>query len=106
MVTEAVERVAEVLPEHQSNRGEEFRDIPVERRYGMARAALIARCQAKASNADWDSHKYRQHMRRKKGTYFYHAGRLGISMKEADEMWWGYVHENPAPVEKNRKGLI
>ncbi len=106
MVTEAIERIAEVLPEHQTSRGEEFREIPVERRYGMARAALIARCQVKASNADWDSGPYRREMRKKKEQYFYHAGRLGISMKEADQMWWGYVHEHPAPVEKHRKGLI
>ena len=106
MVTEIVREVAEVLPEHQTNRGNEFRDLSTEQVIPMARAALIARCQVKASNADWDNERYRWHMRQKKQTYFYHAGRLGIDMGEARSMWQGYVHENPAPVEKHRLGLI
>lgn len=106
MVTEIVEQVAEVLPEHQTNRGNEFRDLSTEQVIPMARAALIARCQVKASNADWSSTEFRREIRRKKKQYIYHAGRLGISMKEAESMWWGYVYENPTPAEKHSKRLI
>lgn len=105
-MSEIVREVAEVLPEHQTNRGDEFRDLSTQQVIPMARAALIARCQVKASNADWDSNEFRREIRRKKELYFYHAGRLGISMEEANSMWWGYVHENPAPAEKHRLGLI
>jgi hypothetical protein len=103
MVSEAVEAVAEELPEYQSSRGREFYGIPTEDRLTLAEAALLARCQAKASNADWSDTAYRKEMRHKKNRYFYHAGRLDIDVEEAERIWWGYVHENPSPHERRTR---
>lgn len=106
MVSDAVRAVAEEMPDHQSSRGAEFRTLSVEDRLPMARQLVIARSQVNASNADWNCERYRYHMRQKKETYLYHAGRLGVDIEEADNIWWSIVHDNPAPVEKQRDGLI
>jgi len=106
MVTTAVHEAAKELPTHQTSRGQEFREIPLEDRVGMARAAVIARCQVNSTNADWNNVRFRKAMSDKKSRYFYHAGKLGISVKEAKHIWWQYVHDDPTPIEKNSKGLI
>lgn len=113
MVSSAVHEVAEEMPEHQSSRGAEFRNLSVEDRYGMARAIVIARAQATASGkplggaeVKWKHERFRYHMRRKKETYMYHAGRLSVDAKEASAIWWSMVYDNPAPVDKNQLGLI
>jgi hypothetical protein len=103
MASEIVEQVAELLPEYQSSRGAEFREIPIEDRLPLAEAALLARCQAKASNVDWSDTEYRKEMRHKKNRYFYHAGCLDIDVEEAERIWWGYVHENPSPHERRTR---
>jgi hypothetical protein len=108
MVSEAVRNVAEKMPEHQTSRGAEFRNISVEQRYGMSRALVIARSQVNASNADWDSTRYREHMRRKRELYLYRAGALGVDMNEATTIWWSIVYEgiDTHPARKHKLGLI
>ena len=93
-MTEAIRRMAEEMPDHQTSRGAEFRNISVEERYGMARALVIARSQANATNANWESRAFRYHMRRKKESYMYSAGRHGVDTKEARAIWNSIVYAN------------
>lgn len=100
-MTHSVHELAEELPDHQSSRGAEFRQISVEERYPLAKELVIARSQTNASNADWDSDEYRREMRRRKNMYFQEAGRLGISFDEAENIWWSVVHGSPSPHRRN-----
>lgn len=104
--SEAVRELAEELPEHQTSRGMEFREISTEQRENLANVLVRARSQSNAENADWNDRAFRTEMRRKQNEYFYECGRLGIDMKEAHEIWWNVVHGDPAPVRRANNGLI
>lgn len=95
-----IHNIAEAIPEHQTERGDEFRELSTEEIIPMARALTIARSQANAANADWSDMVYISEMVRKKNRYFYHAGELGVSIREAHAIWWSVVHNSPAPVER------
>ena len=103
MVTEAVEQMAQEMPEHQTSRGNEFREIPVEHRYPMAQKLVQGRSQASAENADWSYAMFRYHMRQKKELYFYYVGKLGIDFDEARAIWWSVVYDDPSAAEQRDK---
>lgn len=104
--SQAVRELAEELPEYQTSRGMEFREIPPEQRENLANVLVRARSQANATHADWRDDSYRREMRRKQNEYYYEVGQLGIDMKEAYEIWWGVVHGDSAPIEQRTQGLI
>jgi len=101
-----IQQLAENLPDYQSSRGNEFRDIPIEEREGLATVLRIARVQAE--NEEWDSNRFRQAMRSKKEDYMYQCGRLGINLSEVQAIWWNVVYENidSSPARRNSVGLI
>jgi hypothetical protein len=106
MVTDIIQEVAEQLPDHQTSRGAEFRAIPVEDRYPLARKLIAARSQVKASNADWDDPAYRSAIRSKKDGYMYRCGELHIDIEEAIHIWWSFVYGDISPADKRERDLI
>lgn len=114
-MSDAVRQMCEEMEEYQTSRGDEFRNIEPSERYGMARALVIARSQAHNSGkplggpeAKWEHEPFRQAMRRKKESFMYHAGRLGVDTKEARAIWNGVVYEgiDNHPARSRRLGLI
>jgi len=106
MVSSTVHEVAQEMPEHQTSRGAEFRNLSVEDRYGMARQIVIGRSQANATNADFDNDTFRYHMRKKKEAYMYYAGRLGIDHDEARYIWRSIVYEGVDYPLHGRQGRV
>jgi len=114
-MSNVVRQMCEEMVEHQTSRGNEFRTIEPSERIGMARALVIARAQAQNSGkplggpeAKWEHEPFRRAMRRKKESYMYHAGRLGVDTKEARAIWTSVVYEgiDNHPARRRRLGLI
>jgi hypothetical protein len=100
MTTDATLEIAREIPEHQTNRGSEFREISVQERKTMARLLNIARVQATASNADWDDRAFRRTMMRKRLDYMYECGQLGVDVTEARAIWWSVVYDGATPHQR------
>lgn len=86
---DAVSRLAEELPDHQTSRGDEFRDLSMRDRERLARPLVLARNQAQTESGE--TTVYRRAMRQKRDRYFYIAGDLNIRMREAQTIWRGVV---------------
>lgn len=95
--TDAVSHLAEELPEYQSSRGDEFRELEPEDCTRLARMLVLSRSQVAADNADFDDHLFRRSLRDKKERYVYEAGRLGISMRETIIIWRNVVYGDSVP---------
>lgn len=102
-MSEVIEELAQSLEEYATSRAD-FRDAGDGQRYRIARWLVIARSQARASNAPEEKRtgRYGGHLIDKKNRYFHACGRAGISVKEANTMWWNYVYENAAPYQRVR----
>lgn len=99
-MTNNIEQCAEELPDYQTSRGNEFRNISFEERLPLARRLVRARSQANASNRDFDDPAQRREMARKRGDFFYEAGALGIEHRQARSIWMNYVYSGAAPHER------
>lgn len=91
-MNDPVHELATELPDHQTSRGAEFRSIAVKDRYLLARQLVKARSQATATNADFSDERFMDQLRRKKETYMYFAGQLGIDHNEAQHIWGSVVN--------------
>jgi len=97
-----IRETAEEMPEHQSSRGNEFRELSTDETTLMARPLFLGKVQANAPSADWSNLVYRYHMRRKRERYMHAAGVLNVDRAEARTIWWSFVHDSPPAKERKR----
>lgn len=76
------------LEEHASNRAN-FERMDEANREEVERWLAVA-------NATKDD----ESLRDVKENYMYACGAAGMKMKEAKTIWWNYVHDGPAPIER------
>jgi hypothetical protein len=100
-MSDATRELASSLEDHGTSRAD-FRDISDDERHAIARQLVIARAQAQSPEQEvWKEEQYRWHMRRKKELYYYECGAAGLDRKEAEQIWWSVVYDNPAPYKRD-----
>lgn len=103
--TEAAFELAISLDDHQSSRGDEFRDASNSDRLRMARPLVRARSMVDNSGPEsFEDVNYTKALVYHKMLYFYYASAAGVDFDEAKYIWWSVVHGDPSPHE--RRSLV
>ena len=100
-MTGHINEVADSLEDYASSRAD-FRNADSSQRWAIARLLVIAKSQVTASNEPEDktTGRYGTQLVQKKCSYYHACGRAGVSMKEANAIWWNFVYDNAAPNER------
>lgn len=87
-----------ILEAHASSRAN-FYEVSDKQRAEIKRLLTIAKSQAETDAGGRDG-AYGSAMIAKRSRFYHACGTAGICVEEARTMWMSYVHDNPAPCER------
>lgn len=98
------EQLAQELESYGSSRAD-YRDASDEQREAVAKELVVARSQVENDAPHTRDGRYGEILIGVRARFYYHCGKVGIALEEANYLWHNYVYEN-VDYAKHRGDLV